>query len=200
MDGFILAGGASSRMGVAKENLLLGGRTLLQRAVSTAKAISDSPVRVITRDRSDIVDGFSYIIDQPVPGPNAGVQAPIVGLYTALKTSSAEWVLVLAADLPFVSAELLKLLSDCRTDELDAVVPIQPDGRRQPLCSLYRRVTCLDAVREVLTGDDLSFSALLAKVQVGDVATPKYRYLSGYESMFLNVNTPDDLERARLLA
>lgn len=200
IDGFVLAGGASSRMGVAKANLILDGRTLLERAVSSADVISNSPVRVISRDGADIDVRFTYISDLPVPGPNRGVRAPIVGLYTAIETSTAEWIFILAADLPFVSVELLRLLANHRTDEIDTIVPIQTDGRRQPLCALYRRLICRDAVREVLKVDDLSFAALLVKIRVAEVGPMEYRHLRGHENFFLNVNTPDDLERARRMA
>jgi len=141
-----------------------------------------------------------FVNDLPFPGLVDPPSAPIFGLYTALKISTAEWIILLAVDLPFVSKELLDLLLSRCTTDVDTVIPIQPDGRRQPLCALYRRDTCRDAVGDALSGDDLSFHALFAKVRVAEVQHDAYRHLGGSEHFFLNINTPDDLELARRIA
>jgi molybdopterin-guanine dinucleotide biosynthesis protein A len=60
------------------------------------------------------------------------------GLHAAVAYSRSEWALVLACDYPFVTSDLLTLLAGFASKECDAVVPVQPDGRLQPLCALYR--------------------------------------------------------------
>src|SRR5215213_7030364 len=86
----ILAGGLSSRMGRDKSKLRLGGKTLLSHVRKTAGTL-DLPVRVVRRDLV----------------PRCG---PMGGIYTALKTTSAEAVLFLACDMPQISSALLKKL------------------------------------------------------------------------------------------
>ena len=86
----ILAGGLSSRMGRDKSRLRLDGKTLLRHAQDLAAQIS-WPSRVIRRDAVKRC-------------------GPLGGVYTALKTSPAEWVLFLACDMPFVPAALLERL------------------------------------------------------------------------------------------
>ena len=70
----------------------------------------------------------------------------IVGLYSALYHSKADWSAILACDLPFASSELfLYLISQIPTtdDNVGALLLEQPDGRLQPLCGLYRPARCL---------------------------------------------------------
>src|SRR5689334_13117942 len=86
----ILAGGLSRRMGLDKSRLKLGRRTLLGHIRAEAKR-TGLPVRVIRRDCV----------------PRCG---PLGGIFTALKSTRAEWVLFLACDMPFVSGELMKWL------------------------------------------------------------------------------------------
>ncbi|MEO6035312.1 MAG: molybdenum cofactor guanylyltransferase, partial [Verrucomicrobiota bacterium] len=86
----ILAGGLSSRMGRDKATLRIGRLTFLGQIRKTARTLA-YPVRVI---RHDLV-------------PRCG---PLGGIYTALKTTSAEVLLFLACDMPKVREPLLRKL------------------------------------------------------------------------------------------
>lgn len=201
MEGFILAGGQSSRMGTPKADLVLGGMTLLERAVATISEFTAGNVSAIVESsyKPADVSGVRFATDAPFAGLAAQQRAPILGLYTALEISTTEWILLLAVDLPFISRGVLDQLFSRCTKDVDAVVPIQPDGRRQPLCAFYRCSACRHAVCEVLAGDDLSFHALFRRLRVTEVAYAEYRDLVDCEHLFLNINTPDELESARRL-
>src|SRR3954469_8767085 len=86
----ILAGGLSRRMGQDKARLRVGDRTMLDHIRSQARA-TGLPVRVI---RHDAV-------------PRCG---PLGGIYTALTTTNADWVVFLPCDMPFVSTELIRFI------------------------------------------------------------------------------------------
>lgn len=197
--GYILAGGASSRMGVDKANLRLAGETLLERAVKTMSAFTE---RVTVVGRSDAtvaseIRGVRYVEDFAV---DAKRRAPLIGLYTALSTAESEWITVLAVDLPFVSVELLtRLLGFCLSD-VDAVVPVQPDGRLQPLCGFYRRDRCRTASESVIESDDLSLYQLLSRLRTRKVEFAEVTDLAHSADFFLNLNVPEDFRRAETRA
>src|SRR5438034_10314023 len=97
----ILAGGRSRRMGRDKTRLRLGSKTMLGHVRAAARA-TGFPVRIIRRDTLP-----------PRRGPSAlaGLRhGPLAGIYTALKTTQGEFVLFLAADMPFISPKLIALL------------------------------------------------------------------------------------------
>lgn len=204
MDGFVLAGGASSRMGRPKSELMLGGRSLAERAVSILSALTGERVMIVG---NDIDGGIGETRPRVVPDDTRALtlgtgerRAPIFGLYTALSVANTDWVAVLAVDLPFVSGELLALLASSRSDETDAIVPVQFDGRLQPLCAIYRRDTCSDAVSIAIEADELGLHMLLDGLGVRRVEPPEFADMPGSENFFFNVNTPEDLEAAAKLA
>jgi molybdopterin-guanine dinucleotide biosynthesis protein A len=189
IEGFILAGGASSRMGEDKSRLTLGGRTLVESAARTLRAVTPRVSVVSSRDGAES-HGLPLVRDL-----RAGVGA-LGGLHASLASCSAVWAAVVACDLPFVTGELLARLASMCADDLDAVVPMQEDGRLQPLCALYRARACLKQVEEMIRADELRPRLLLSRVRARRVAFEELCDLEGSRRFFLNVNTPEDYARA----
>lgn len=122
------------------------------------------------------------------------------GLHAALAYARTEWALVLACDYPFVTDELLRFLAGCASDGHDAIVAVQPDGRLQPLCALYRVGPMLAEI-EGLMNRCHSMPPLvqfLEREQTRLVAADEYSAAGDPKMLFLNINTQDDLERARV--
>lgn len=189
IEGFILAGGASSRMGEDKSRLSLGGRTFVGNAAGALRAVAARVCVVSSR-----ADAESHGL--PVAEDLRAGLGALGGLHAALDACRAEWAAVVACDLPFVTGELLaRLLSECTT-ETDAVVPVQEDGRVQPLCALYRARVCLGQVEEMMREGELRPRVLLRRVRSRLVAFEELRDLAGSARFFLNVNTPEDYARA----
>jgi molybdopterin-guanine dinucleotide biosynthesis protein A len=183
--GVVLTGGASSRMGSDKAQLLVGGVASATRVARCLALLCEDVVLVGGDPPAD------------APGRRApdteGPRSALRGLVSALEAVRAERALVVATDLPFVTPDLLLAL--VAWPEADAVVPRTPDGAH-PLCALYRREPALAAARGNLAAGRLALSALL-----GALAT---RYLEGDDLRVLdpdgvaltNLNTADDVARA----
>jgi molybdopterin-guanine dinucleotide biosynthesis protein A len=191
-EGFILAGGASSRMGADKAALSLGGETLVAR-VRRALAGATSRTSLVSSRAGHA--GFSLPV---VPDVYAGVGA-LGGLHAALAACRAPWALVVSCDLPFVTPELFARLASFADDEdeLDAVAPVQRDGRPQPLCTLYAARPCLAAAERLLGEGERRPRALLCQVRTRWVSPDELSDLTRAEHFFTNVNTPEEYERAR---
>src|SRR6266849_10776941 len=99
---FILAGGKSTRMGTDKAFVTLDGRTLLARALDLARSVT-SEVRIVGSAEKFAAFG-------PVVEDVFRECGPLGGIHAGLRSSPAELNLVLAVDLPFVSAELFRFL------------------------------------------------------------------------------------------
>jgi molybdopterin-guanine dinucleotide biosynthesis protein A len=189
IEGFILAGGASSRMGEDKSHLSLDGRTFVESAAKALRVIAPQ-VSVVSSRRAAESHELPVVKDL-----RAGLGA-LGGLHAALSTCRAEWAAVVACDLPFVTGELLARLDSMRADSCDAVVPMQEDGRVQPLCALYRASVCMEQVEELIRTDELRPRLLLSRVRARRVEFEELRDLAGSARFFLNVNTPEDYARA----
>ncbi|HEX5706639.1 MAG TPA: molybdenum cofactor guanylyltransferase [Pyrinomonadaceae bacterium] len=189
IEGFILAGGASSRMGADKAHLRLGGLTLVERAARALNAVA-SEVRVV----SSKPDASAW--ELPVVADVYERAGALGGLHAALAHARAEWIAVAPCDLPFLTGELFSRLVSHASEEFDAVVPVQEDGRVQPLCALYARRACLDVAARLLDAGERRPRALLGEVRTRLVAFESLADLDGAGLFFKNVNTPDDFEDA----
>jgi molybdopterin-guanine dinucleotide biosynthesis protein A len=184
--GFILAGGASSRMGTDKSRLLLQGSTMTERIAAAISHVTCSVV-LVGGDAQDL--GLQSARDVYERWGALG------GIHAALSACYAEWALISACDLPFVSPALFTRLLSLR-EGFEAVVPIQLDGFRQPLCALYRVSPCLERSRALIESGERRPVALLDSINTRWVHFDELSDLSGSERFFDNINTPEDYLRA----
>ena len=192
VDGFVLAGGASSRMGKNKAHLKLGGETFVQRAALSLSAIKPRRIFLVGNFTNENKATEIEILPDVF---KSGSRASIIGLHTALFHAETEWIAILACDLPFASGELLKRLAEFVKDEFEAIVPLQKDERAQPLCALYRK-TCLPKAEAALASNEWSLKKLLEKLETRFVRFEEIDDLPNAENFFFNVNTPEDFARA----
>ena len=193
VEGFILVGGASSRMGRDKSRLILGSQTTVERI---AEAMAHVANRVRLVGGHDDRNRFQSVPDL------ADSWGPLGGIHAALHAAEAEWCIAIACDLPFVSGGLLRRLYELRSntaESFDAVVPIQVDDYPQPLCAVYRRLPCLDAADQSIRTGEHSPRALLDRVKARYVPFAEIADLPGASNFFFNINTPENYERAQRL-
>lgn len=181
VEGFILAGGKSSRMGSDKSQLLIEDQTFVERIAATLLTVTNSVRLVGGRENSKL----STVADVY---PQWGA---LGGLHAALAAGRSEWAVVVACDLPFVTAELFERLASFRGDH-DAVVPLQPDGRPQPLCAFYRTEICAPTAAELIEAGRRRPLDLLNAVNTRRVDFAEIANLAQAERFFVNINTPDD--------
>jgi molybdopterin-guanine dinucleotide biosynthesis protein A len=186
IEGFILAGGASSRMGKDKSRLLLDGRTLMEIIAASLSNVVSS-VRVIGRKADDLGLKSS-------PDLVAGWGA-LGGVHAALASCQKDWALVVACDIPFVSEQLFERLIGF-SQGFEAVAPIQADGYPQPLCALYRVVPCLERAEALIADGERRPITLLQGVKTRWVVFDELRDLADAGRFFDNINTPNDYDRA----
>jgi molybdopterin-guanine dinucleotide biosynthesis protein A len=185
VEAFILAGGASSRMGTDKSQLLLESQTFVERIAATLLTVTDSIRLVGGRENSKL---------STVPDvyPQWGA---LGGLHAALSACRRKWAIVVACDLPFVTSELFRALASMRGDHEaahDAIVPMQPDGRPQPLAAFYRVDPCARRATELIQAGQRRPLDLLQSVNTRWVDFAEIANLDQAQSFFVNINTPDD--------
>ena len=185
IEAFILAGGASRRMGTDKSQLRLEQKTFTERISETLLQITDL-VTIVGRN------------DAHLPGiPDIYPQwGALGGVHAALAACQRDWAIVVACDLPFVTAELFQHLASLRLDH-EAVVPLQPDGRPQPLAALYRIDPCRERATQLIEAGRRRPLDLLAAVKTRWVEFAEIRNLAQSESFFVNINTPEDYDAIR---
>ena len=139
-DAVVLAGGAARRLGGAdKPGLRVGGRALLDRVLA---ACADAGSTVVVADPRSTARPVRWAREDP---PGAG---PVAALDAGLRHTTADVVVVLSADLPFLEvATVRRLLTALRSGDAEGVLLTDADGRDQPLVAAYRA----SALRRELT-------------------------------------------------
>jgi molybdopterin-guanine dinucleotide biosynthesis protein A len=189
IEGFILAGGASSRMGTDKAHLRLDGQTFVEKAACALRAVA-ARVSVVSSKPDSAAFGLPVIADVY---ENRGAFG---GLHAALAHARAPWIAVVSCDLPFVTGEVFERFATFIGDDREAVAPLQPDGREQPLCALYARAQCLEVAEELLRAGELRPRVLLRRTRTRWVAFDELADLTQAELFFRNINTPEDYREA----
>jgi molybdopterin-guanine dinucleotide biosynthesis protein A len=191
----ILAGGQSSRMGTDKALIEINGVPLLARVCSIASQCV-SQVYVVTprieKYEAILPAECRLLREELLPG-EMKTQGPLVGFASGLKRVKAEWVLLLACDLPKLEvAELqqwIEYLPDVAPDEI-ALLPKNNKGW-EPLCGFYRR-SCLPLLIDFIDRGGRSFQNWLVFHPVAQLPINNFHIL-------FNCNTPEDLRKLDII-
>jgi molybdopterin-guanine dinucleotide biosynthesis protein A len=178
--GFVLTGGRSSRMGRDKALLPIEGSLLVERTaeVEVVRAAAGSVTLIGAPERY----AHLGLPVQPDLAEDGGSGGPIRGLHTALKTTRADWNLVVACDMPGLTARFLSdLLAAAEQLGCDCLAP-QTDSGLHPLCAVYHR-RAADAVEFAIQHKRFKMHDLLRSL--GAVSWPV-----ADTSLLENVNTP----------
>lgn len=192
MTGVILTGGASRRMGQPKAWLEVGGRSCIARVrdacLEAGLAVEFQGALPGVREAFPAHD----LHLDPEPG-----QGPLAALVAALARHPGAAVLLLACDLPFASPALLRGVARAVVDA-DWAAPTV-GGRAHPLCGAYAP-TVLAPARALVAAGRRDMQALLRAPELrGRTLVPDPSW-GDPDVLLLNVNTPEDLQRARHLA
>jgi molybdopterin-guanine dinucleotide biosynthesis protein A len=183
----ILAGGRARRLGGAnKATLVLGGAQIVDRQLAVLRDVASS-IFVVGPDAP--VWSARGLVVVPDDVPDAGA---LGGILTAITRSPCDRTLVVACDMPFLSADLLGRMAAM---DADLVIPKGARGY-EPLCAVYSRACAAD-IRARIARGALEASALPHGVRVAELGP---ELLAPYDPdglLFVNVNTPHDYERAK---
>lgn len=180
----ILAGGQSSRMGRDKAWVELEGRPLIRRALETVRNCGITEIFISGRAGTDYsLLGCPVLLDRE---PGFG---PLGGIERALDTTVAPLLLVLAVDLPQMTAGFLRrLASHC--EPLTGVIP-KLEGRLEPLAAVYPK-RCSFIARDCLLKCRLA-ARDFAQACLRERAVRTFSVLRGDQSCFDNWNSPSDI-------
>ena len=189
IEGFVLAGGRSSRMGREKALLDIGGVPLIVRTAQLVESVAGSAT-VVGETPGIRALGLHTVADD---WPGAG---PLGGIATALRVSRAPWSLVVACDLPYLTKAWLEyLVSRGLASDADAVIAMNASGA-EPLCAAYG-ASAEWAIRSAVSLGNLKVRSMLENLR-GEVIEPQeWKRFDSEGYLFKNMNSPEDYEEAR---
>jgi molybdopterin-guanine dinucleotide biosynthesis protein A len=187
----ILAGGRARRLGGRdKSRIVIGGRTILARQLDVLRRLVPRIV-IVANDPDAFADAGVPVLPDARPGSGS-----LGAIYTALADAGGP-VLVLACDMPFVTAPFLARVIEAGQD-VDLAIPRGHDGY-QPLCAQYAPA-CAGPLRRRIERGALKVVDLLGDVRVRELGPDEIQPFDADGLLLLNVNTDDDLARAERAA
>ena len=188
----ILSGGKSSRMGTNKALLPFNEKTNIERIKDKLQIVFDEVI-LVTNDP----ETYQFLNIKTVTDLYPG-KGPLAGVHAGLSASNYEENIVVACDMPFVSAELAEIFVK-NLKHYDALVPII-GGKQHPLFAAFQK-RIVKELESCLEEDRLSMVKLFNKLNVCYLEDEDLRVygINSLERVFYNMNHPDEYETAKRL-
>jgi len=184
--GAVLAGGQSKRMGFDKARVRWQGETLIEIAVRILSVIF-LWVIVVGGAAAAHPELTVPIFPDILPGGGA-----IVGVHAALTHAENQRVFVMACDIPFPNAALIRHLANL-APRAPWVIPQTDEGYYQPLFAVYSQA-CRPLFAELFAQGHRQIMRLADRLGPHIVAEPELRRFDPELRSFVNLNTPDELD------
>jgi len=193
LNGLVLAGGKSRRMGRDKASLRYAGSDIPQWRLTAELLARVCPSVSISVRSGQILEG--YKTSDPPLLPDSGDSAgPMSGLLTAMRKCPQKACLVVACDLPLLDIDVLGDLIQNRGESLAVAFQSSHDGLPEPVCAIYE--PSMLPVLEKYFAEDVHCPR---KILIREASHVKLLPLPRSEALE-NANTPDDFERLNALA
>jgi molybdopterin-guanine dinucleotide biosynthesis protein A len=187
----ILAGGSNKRFGgITKANVVIDGKTIISRIISTISDLFDEII-IVTNKPEEFQEFNQYKIVED-KYLKAG---PLGGIHAALKASYEDIIFVFAGDMPFLDKKIIShQINEFNKRENDVFIP-EVDQFIEPLHAIYRKSVLNHLDRYLTEGKSRAVRDFLSEVNVGYLQIPK---TEGTEIAFANINSPSDLAKFNL--
>jgi molybdenum cofactor guanylyltransferase len=186
--GLLLAGGGSARMGRDKAALRFEGEPLAARVL---RCLDEACDEVLVASGDGVRLAWLGVPQIPDAIPGAG---PLAGIVAGLERASFDTAAVVAVDMPYANAKLLRFLAGLRTDE-DAVAAMT-EGGLEPLHAIYSKAAG-PALRRMLENGERAVHRALAALRVRQVWPEEWRTADPSGRFARNLNRPEDLQSGR---
>ena len=192
----IQAGGESRRMGQSKATVPFGGRPMICRLIERLSPAADELVITTNEaERLQFVHEMYPDLNIRLVKDECDYRGALPGLYTAIKSATSPYVAVVACDMVLASASLVRGEAiEMNEKGTDVVVPVNKHGF-EPFHALYRKETCLPAIKQRLGEGNKRAQSFFDLVNVEEFPQARVLETSPMGGCFVNANTPEELAR-----
>ncbi len=188
----VLAGGQSKRMGQDKAFLDVGGRRVIERVLATVSPLTDD-LFISTNSAEQYAEFGLRLVPDFYPD-----KAALGGIYSVIHAARYDSVLVVACDMPFLNADLLKYLIEL-APLADVIAPVIEPPQPETLHAVYSK-RCLPAIETRLLANKLRVIGFFDEVSVRYVDRAEIARFDPHFYSFVNMNTPSEWQTVRELA
>jgi molybdopterin-guanine dinucleotide biosynthesis protein A len=188
--GIILAGGLNTRMkGRNKAFLSLSGLSFLDRIIATVTSCCDETL-LVTREPAHYAGRGIRIVTDILT-----VRSALTGIHAGLVNMDSDYGVFVGCDTPLIKTGVIRTLIEAIAPDVDIIVP-SSGAYFQPLCAVYAK-RCAAVIEDQLERGDLKIANLFARMTLKIIPYDDFRVSDERLVSFFNINTEDDLQRAR---
>jgi molybdopterin-guanine dinucleotide biosynthesis protein A len=175
-------------MGQDKAAVILNGRTLLEHALTALREVCRD---VAILGKYELYSALAPVYEDIFPGCG-----PLGGIHAALRNSQTQFNLIIGVDTPFLAPGLLAYLAQRAIATGAVVTTPEIDDYTQPLCTVYS-LDFLDIAEHALRLGNYKIVPLFPRDRTLVIKESELKRFAFPADMFENLNTPEDLARAR---
>lgn len=191
--GVILAGGENLRFsGKQKALMQVGGKRILDRIFDVMSGVFKDII-LVTNNPGRYLEWDATIVTDLLP-----VRSSLTGIHTGLFYARTDYAFFTASDTPFLKKEMITAIFDGISPGIDIVMP-ETDQGREPLCAVYSQ-NCLESARHSVENGRFKIMRTFRKKNIKIISAKASRKVDPQLLSFFNVNTPDDLRAAEMIA
>ena len=183
-NGYILAGGKSSRMGTDKGLLLFEGKAMIQYVIEQMQPIFDKLV-IVSNNPEYEKFGLEVIPDLIKDIGPAG------GIYTALDHSEAKLNFMVSCDMPFVTQEAIAFI--VKNADENQIVLLENLGKLEPLFGVYSK-ECEEKWLQLIQQNTIKLQEMVSYFKLKIIPIENNEIFAA--SFFKNINTKEDFNNA----
>ena len=191
--GIILAGGKNSRLPGKKKAFHRIGKTMILETIQNIFSQLFEEVIIVVNDPQAFAGWDMTVVTDIIPA-----RCALAGLHAGLFYASYPFSYVTACDTPFMSPKVIEYLIQQAGPGIDVVIPRTNEGW-EALSAVYSK-NCIPAIEKTLARNIFMIKKFYKKNKVREVPVKKLKMLDPEMRFVFNVNTPEDLEKAKQMA
>lgn len=190
MNGIVLSGGESRRMGTDKALLKVDGVPMVEHVLRALRTVVSHIIVVTNRPESYAVYDVEVVTDA------CNKRGSLIGIYSGLLKSRDEYNIVVACDMPFLNSRLLSYMAS-QADSYDIVLP-KIGEFVEPLHAIYhKRLTTIMENR--IKRDQLQIRGIFSGLKIRYITEEEINRHDPERRSFINLNTPKEYKEATCL-
>jgi molybdopterin-guanine dinucleotide biosynthesis protein A len=184
INGYILAGGKSSRMGMDKGLMMLNGKPVIQFVIEQLQPVVKKIV-IVSNNPEYKKFGFEVIADLIKDIGPAG------GIYTALNHTDTELNFMVSCDMPFITKDAIEFIFQ-NIAHSQIILPVH-HGKTEPLFGIYSK-DCLVKWFELIQQGTIKLQDIILHFRSKKINVENNVLFN--DLLFMNINTKNDFENA----
>ena len=184
----ILAGGKSSRMGFDKQFLEIDDSRIMDSLILKLEEEFDEII-IVTNKSEEYKDHPYKIVEDIIVG-----KGPLSGIHVGLKESSSYYAFVVACDMPNVNMDYIKYMKNIMENkDIHGCVTLL-GNQIEPFHGFYCK-NIIGQIEKQLANNMRSVNRLIKQLNFLEISEEEAKNFSSSWSMFLNLNTEEDINK-----